>query len=107
MRLYLIGGVMLFLSILINGCAVEHEAQDSSQWNRDVIVAFRKDATDIERERFVTYNRLEFVAKYDFYLYKYRILTGESIKDFIERLSSDPVIDSIQPADQYDNSIRE
>ncbi len=107
MRLhFIIGATMLFLSVLLNGCAIDREVQDNYQWNRDIIIAFRKDAAETERERFVTYNHLEFVAKYDFYLYKYRILTGESIKDFIERLSSDPVIDSIQPADQIDNGIQ-
>lgn len=90
---------IIFSMLMVSGCANQHAKEDESSWNKDVIVSYRKNIKDDEIDKFVERNHLEFLSQYDYYVYKYRIQTGESIQDFIDRLATDPNVDSIRPAD--------
>ncbi|MCB1194791.1 hypothetical protein KDK77_01275 [bacterium] len=78
------------------GCA--HMADDSSEsWAKEVIIKFMNDTTESEKNAFYDLNNLEFIAEYDYYLVRCRILSGESIDDFIKRLESHPQVEYIKP----------
>jgi len=89
----------LILTVTLLGCAANQgEKDDSSYWQRDVIIEFQRDTTVSQKDAFYRKYRLEFLAQYDNDTVKCRILTGESIEDFIERMSDNPKVSKIESA---------
>jgi len=84
---------------LLNGCAMieDFEAEDNAPWRKEIVILFRKDITDFEKEQFYSINSLEFLSQYYDYKVRCRIISGESIDDFTDRLSSNPYVDKIEP----------
>ena len=89
----------LILTVTLFGCAANQNGKDdSSYWQRDVIIEFQRDTSVSQKDAFYRKYNLEFLAQYDNDTVKCRILTGESVEDFIERLSDNPKINKIDPA---------
>ncbi|MCD6460243.1 hypothetical protein J7L67_06210 [bacterium] len=87
------------LTLFLFGCAANQtEKDDSSYWARDVIIEFTRDTSPSQKKAFYKKYNLEFIAQYDNDTVKCRILTGESIDDFIDSLSVNPKIKKIEPA---------
>ena len=95
--------VYFFISIVamgVIGCAGQKITDNDQSWIREVEIRFTNDTTEFEREAFYKINNLEFVAEYDYELVRCRILSGETVKDFIKRLKSDPHVKWIKPFDE-------
>jgi len=82
---------LIFCALFVLFCGCE-TFQNSDDWVKEVVIQFRRDTTAFQREQFYNLNSLEFVSQYDENLVKCRIISGESIDDFIDRLSTDPSI---------------
>ncbi len=84
---------------LLNGCAMieDFKTEDNSPWRKEIVILFRRDITNSEKEQFYSINFLEFLSQYYDYKVRCRITSGESIDDFIDRLSSNPYVDKIEP----------
>ena len=92
--------LMLLGFTFFSGCANDAASKNSDEpWLREVVIEFRTDTSDFERDQFYSINYLEFMTQYDADTVRARIISGESIADLIDRLSSDPKIVSIKPAD--------
>ena len=79
------------------GCAGQQIDEDDQSWIREVEIKFVNDTTTVEKESFYRVNNLEFIAEYEYYLVRCRILSGEAVEEFIERLESDPRVEYIKP----------
>ncbi len=91
--------ICLLLSFsTLNGCALieDFKTEDNKPWRKEVVILFRRDITDFEKEQFYSINYLEFLSQYYDYKVRCRITSGESIDDFIDRLSSSPYVDKIE-----------
>lgn len=92
--------VCLWTSLfLLNGCAMieDFETEDNRPWRKEIVILFRRDITDFEKEQFYLINSLEFLSQYYDYEVRCRITSGESIDDLIDRLYSNPYVDKIKP----------
>ena len=89
----------LILTVTLFGCASsQNEKSDGSEWQRDVMIEFQRDTTITQKDAFYAKYRLEFLAQYDNDTVKCRILTGETVDDFIERLKDNPKVNKIEVA---------
>ncbi len=92
--------LMLLAFTFFTGCANDAASKNGDEpWSREVIIEFRTDTSEFERNQFYSINYLEFMSQYDSDTVRARIISGESIADLIDRLSTDPKIISIKPAD--------
>jgi hypothetical protein len=91
---------MLMTVAFAPGCANESaERKDDDSWVKEVVIVFRSDTGDFVRRQFYSINYLEFLSQYDNDTVLVRIISGESIADFIDRVSDDPIVVSVEPAD--------
>lgn len=90
--------VSVVCAIFLYGCASDDTAVSDQPWSKEVIIEFRADSGEFERQQFYDIYHLDFLAQYDADTVRVEILTGEPIDEFIDRAGRDPLVDSIKPA---------